>query len=158
LAGLGPQTTSAQEKDTINIMTNSIGMKLAPIPAGKFQMGSPLKEEDRDPEELQHEVTISKPFYIGVHEVSQEQFSRVLGKKTSFLQEKNGGGPDHPADQVRWTEAVEFCQKLSALPEEKKEGRVYRLPTEAEWEYACRAGTTTPFHTGKTLASTQANF
>jgi formylglycine-generating enzyme required for sulfatase activity len=140
------------------VITNSIGMKLAPIPAGKFLMGSPATEAERDAEEVPHEVVMSRPFYLGVYEVTQGQYEKVMGKNPSFFHRRNGGGPDHPVDQVRWPEAVQFCQKLSNLGAERDAGRVYRLPTEAEWEYACRAGTTTPFHAGKSLASTQANF
>jgi formylglycine-generating enzyme required for sulfatase activity len=139
------------------VITNSLGMKLARIPAGKFLMGSPAGEAERDPEELQHEVVISKPFYMGVYEVTQAQYQKVTGQNRSHFNAKNGGGPDHPVEQVRWGEAVNFCKRLSGLPEERKAGRTYRLPTEAEWEYACRAGTTTPFHFGKGLSSTQAN-
>src|SRR5262245_15021491 len=102
-------------------------MKLAYIPAGKFLMGSPANEEERDEGEVQHEVTISKLFYMSVHLVTQAQFEKVMGRNPSFFHPKNGGSPDHPVDQVIWSEAGEFCQKLSALPEEKKAGRVYRL-------------------------------
>src|SRR5262249_53695278 len=140
------------------VITNSLGMKLARIPAGKFQMGSPEAEAERDPEEVQHEVAITRPFYLGVSEVTQDQYQQLLGKNPSFFQGKNGGGPDFPVDQVQWADAVAFCAKLSALPEEKKAGRTYRLPTEAEWEYACRAGTKTAFHGGDALSSAQANF
>ena len=133
-------------------------MKLVLIPAGKFLMGSPAGEGERDPEELQHEVTISKPFYLGAHEVTQGQYQKVMGRNDSHFRGKVGGGPDFPVEQVRSGEAVAFCNKLSNLAEERKAGRVYRLPTEAEWEYACRAGTTTVFHFGNTLAATQANF
>src|SRR5262245_50503181 len=102
-AALAPRT-GAQDGDKVKIMTNSIGMKLAPVPAGKFQMGSPETEEERDTEEAQHEVVISKPFHMGVHEVTQEQFARVTGKNPSFFHDKNGGGPDHPVDQVQWAQ------------------------------------------------------
>src|SRR5262249_50320440 len=133
-------------------------MKLTLILAGKFVMGSPDSEADRDAEELQHEVVISKPFYMGVYEVTQGEYKKIVPKHNSLFHERNGGGPDHPAEQVRWKEAVEFCAKLSDLPVERKAGRVYRLPTEAEWEYACRAGSTTAFPSGEKLASSQANF
>jgi formylglycine-generating enzyme required for sulfatase activity len=122
-------------------------------------MGSPETEAERESKELQHEVTITRPFYMGVHEVTQGQWQKVTAKASrSRFNASNGGGPDHPAENVQWDEAVDFCNRLSALPAEKKAGRTYRLPTEAEWEYACRAGTTTPFHFGKTLSSKQANF
>ncbi len=139
-------------------MTNSIGMKLVLIPAGKFVMGSPAMEQERDPGELQHEVVLTRPFYLGVYEVTQEQYQKVTGKNPALFNEKRDGGPQHPVEQVSWKDAGEFCQRLSALPAERKAGRVYRLPTEAEWEYACRAGTTTVFCTGDALSSKQANF
>jgi formylglycine-generating enzyme required for sulfatase activity len=140
------------------VLTNSLGMRLARIPAGKFRMGSPADEPERDPEEVLHEVAITRPFYLGVYEVTQAQYQRLMGKNPAFFNMQRGGGPDHPVEQVRWAEAVEFCNRLSNLAEERKAGRAYRLPTEAEWEYACRAGTGTPFHAGKGLSSTQANF
>jgi formylglycine-generating enzyme required for sulfatase activity len=148
----------AHSQDAAKEITNSIGMKLVPIPAGKFVMGSPTSEAERDAGEDQHEVAITRPFYLGVHTVTQGQFEKVMGKNPSFFHPKNGGSPDHPVEQVRWGNAQEFCAKLSALPEEKKAGRTYRLPSEAEWEYACRAGTTTVFNVGNSLSSKQANF
>ncbi len=149
-------TTRGQDAD--KAITNSIDMKLAYIPAGKFLMGSPSSEPERDANELQHEVEISRPFYLGVYPVTQAQWLKVMPKNPSHFDARNGGGPLYPVDQVRPAEAAEFCRKLSALPEEKKAGRVYRLPTEAEWEYACRAGTKTAFNVGHSLSSTQANF
>jgi formylglycine-generating enzyme required for sulfatase activity len=142
-------------------MTNSVGMKLAWIPAGKFLMGSPATEADREEGEVQHEVTITRPFYMGAHEVTQREFHQVLGKavkRNAIFTEKRGGSPDHPMDNVVWPQAVDFCVALSTLAEEKQAGRRYRLPTEAEWEYACRAGTATPFAHGTTLSAKQANF
>ena len=155
-AGLAPEYARARQGD--KVLTNSIDMKLVPIPTGKFRMGSPAGEDERDAEELPHEVVITRPFYLGVHEVTQGQFERVTGKNPSFFHKKNGGGPEHPVEQVRWGEAVDFCRRLSTLPAEVKAGRTYRLPTEAEWEYACRAGAATPFHFGGSLSSAQANF
>jgi formylglycine-generating enzyme required for sulfatase activity len=149
---------SARRQDDAREMTNSIGMKLVLIPAGKFVMGSPATEAEREAGEEQHEVAITRPFYLGAYTVTQDQFRNVMGKNPSFFQANKGGGPDHPAEQVRWGEAREFCRRLAALPEEKKGGRTYRLPSEAEWEYACRAGTTTPFNVGGALSSNQANF
>jgi formylglycine-generating enzyme required for sulfatase activity len=132
-------------------ITNSIGMKLARIPAGKFLMGSPETEPGRLPNEgPQHEVTISRPFHIGVYEVTQAEYDKVTGTNPSQFNKDNGGGPKHPVEMVSWHDAVAFCKKLSELPEEKKAGRVYRLPTEAEWEYACRAGTQTAYSFGDT--------
>jgi formylglycine-generating enzyme required for sulfatase activity len=88
-------------------------------------------------------VTLTKPFYIGVYEVTNAQWKRVMGTVPSRWK-----GADLPVGNVGWDDANEFCRRLSALPEEKQAGRVYRLPTEAEWEYACRAGTTTKWSFG----------
>jgi formylglycine-generating enzyme required for sulfatase activity len=99
---------------------------------------------DGDPDEKPvHEVRITKPFYIGVYEVTNAQWSRVMGGVPS-----NWKDDDRPVENVTWTDVVEFCRKLSEQPEERAAGRVYRLPTEAEWEYACRAGTTTKWASG----------
>jgi formylglycine-generating enzyme required for sulfatase activity len=137
-------------------ITNSIGMKLVLIPKGTFMMGSPESEERRrKDEETQHEVTISKDYYLGVYEVTQSEYQQVMNKNPSDFQgaEIKGDSGPHPVDQVSWSDAVEFCKRLSELPEEKKAGRVYRLPTEAEWEYACRAGSTTAYSFGESSQS-----
>ena len=136
-------------------ITNSIGMKLVLIPKGKFMLGSPESEEDRDDDETQHEVTISKDYYLGVHEVTQAQYEKVTGANPSYFQgdEIKGSSSNHPVEQVSWEDAVEFCKKLSDLPEEKAAGRVYRLPTEAQWEYACRAGSKTAYSFGESSKS-----
>ncbi len=158
------------------VITNSIGMKLAVIPAGTFLMGSPDGEAGRHSDETLHEVRITRPFHLGVYEVTQAEYERVMGTNPSCFSvqanvsdeaaaaagrwldpDRPGGGRRRvlgldtsrfPVEMVFWQEAVDFCLKLSALPDEQAAGRVYRLPTEAEWEYACRAGTTTPFHFG----------
>ena len=128
-------------------ITNSIGMKLLLIPKGTFMMGSPETEKGRQENETQHEVTISKDYYLGVHEVTQAQYETVMGKNPSHFQGAIVGNEnaDLPVENVSWDDTVEFCKKLSDLPEEKKAGRLYRLPTEAEWEYACRAGSKTAY-------------
>ena len=112
-------------------ITNRIDMKLRFIPAGKFVMGSPETErsepERQSNEGPQHEVTITRPFYAGIHEVTQEQFQRVMGKNPSHFTAARGGGPDHPVEQVLWTDADTFCRKLSELTGERAAGRVYRL-------------------------------
>lgn len=114
--------------------TNSIGMEFVKIPAGSFMMGAPESEQgSNDDERPQHKVTISRDFYVGKTEVTQEQWQAVMGYNPSFF--KNC--PKCPVETVLWEEAQEFIKKLNA----KNEG-VYRLPTEAEWEYAARAGTT----------------
>ncbi len=132
--------------------TNSIGMEFASIPAGKFLMGSPKTEKERDPDETQHEVTLTQGFRMGVHEVTQAQYEQVMGKNPSHFK-----GATLPVEQVSYHDAVAFCKKLSVLPAEKAAGCEYRLPTQAEWEYCCRAGTSTLFHFGNELNGTQAN-
>jgi formylglycine-generating enzyme required for sulfatase activity len=128
-------------------LTNSIGMKLVLIPKGIFMMGSPETEKGRQENETQHEVTISKDYYLGVYEVTQAQYEKVMGKNPSHFQGAIVGNEnaDLPVENVSWDDAVEFYKKLSELPDEKKAGRVYRLPTEAEWEYGCRAGSKTAY-------------
>ena len=144
---------------------NAIGMKFAFIPAGEFLMGSPESEKERNSNEYQHRVRITQPFYLGVYEVTQAQYERVMGKNPSFFS-TSGSGKDrvagkntseYPVEQVSWDDAVEFCRRLSNLPAERAAGNVYRLPSEAEWEYACRAGAQTSFHFGGVLNGTQAN-
>jgi formylglycine-generating enzyme required for sulfatase activity len=136
-------------------ITNSIGMKLVLIPKGTFMMGSPKSEEGHQKDENQHEVTISMDYYLGVYEVMQAQYEKVIGKNPSLFQGAIDGNEnaDRPVENVSWDDAVEFCKKLSELPDEKKAGRVYRLPTEAEWEYACRAGGKTAFSFGESSES-----
>jgi formylglycine-generating enzyme required for sulfatase activity len=136
-------------------ITNSIGMKLMLIPKGTFMMGSPESEQGRFENETQHDVTISKDYYLGVYEVTQAQHEKVMGKNPSHFQGAIVGNEnaDLPVENVSWEDAVEFCKKLSDLPEEKKAGRVYRLPTEAEWEYACRAGSKTSYSFGSNSKS-----
>ena len=124
--------------------TNSIGMKLKLIPAGEFLMGSPESDEDAgDSENPQHRVRITKPFYLGVTEVTQGQWEAVMGTRPWSGETYVKEGSDYAASYVDWQDAWEFCKKLSS-----KEGVPYRLPTEAEWEYACRGETTTVYHFG----------
>ena len=127
-------------------------MEFASIPAGKFLMGSPHTEKGRQEGETQHEVTLTQGFRMGVHEVTQAQYEQVMGKNPSSFK-----GATLPVEMVNYDDALAFCKKLSDLPAEKAVGRKYRLPTEAEWEYCCRAGTSTPFHFGNELNGTQAN-
>ena len=119
-------------------LVEGIRLEMVLIPAGKFKMGSPASENGRDNNETQHEVTLTKPFYIGKYEVTQEQWEGVMGNNLSRIK-----GTKLPVTDVSWEDCQEFIKKLNA----KKEGG-YRLPTEAEWEYACRAGTTTEYSFG----------
>lgn len=148
-------------------MTNSIGMKFLLIPPGEFQMGSSAEEVasllqeakqqnspqyyiDRIPSEApKHTVRVTKPFYLGACEVTQAEYEGLMGNNPSYFK----GKPARPVEQVTWYDAMEFCRKLSELINEKKMRAVYRLPTEAEWEYACRAGTSSRFGIGKNADS-----
>jgi WD40 repeat protein/formylglycine-generating enzyme required for sulfatase activity/serine/threonine protein kinase len=139
---------------------NSIGMKFVLIPPGEFDMGSTeedvaeLLEEaraknlpswyiDRLPAEApKHRVRITKAFWLGMTEVTQEQYERVMGANPSHFK----GDPTRPVEMVSWNDAASFCEKLGQLSGEQATSVVYRLPTEAEWEYACRAGTTTRWY------------
>jgi formylglycine-generating enzyme required for sulfatase activity len=133
----------ARAQQSPEVLENSIGMKLVKIPAGEFDMGhadNGLATRYAGPV---HRVRITKPFFLGMHEVTNAQWKAVSKSEPSTWKE-----PDRPVDTVDWGQAAGFCKALSGLPEEKKAGRVYRLPTEAEWEYACRAGTKTLYPFG----------
>jgi uncharacterized protein (TIGR03067 family) len=144
-----PEANQAQPKDPPKHFTNSIGMKFVWIPPGTFVMGSPKEEKERDANETQHKVTLTKGFYMGVYPVTQEHWQEVMGNNPS----KFNGEKNLPVEYVSWDDCQEFLKKLQG-----KDKKPYRLPTEAEWEYACRAGTTTPFHFGETISSDQANY
>jgi formylglycine-generating enzyme required for sulfatase activity len=136
-------------------IANSIGIRLISIPAGEFAMGSPPTEPGRRDRETRTQVVL-RSFYLGQFEVTQSQYEEVMGDRPSAFA---ASGPqaaavegldtaDFPVDSATWFQAVEFCERLSQSEPEKQAGRRYRLPTEAEWEYACRAGTTGPFAFG----------
>jgi formylglycine-generating enzyme required for sulfatase activity len=135
---------------------NQITLDMVAIPGGKFVMGSPDEENGRDTEKPQHLVTVP-PFYLGRVPVTQSQWRFVAGldriDRNLEPELSRFSGDDLPVERVSWEDATEFCARLSAHT-----GRAYRLPSEAEWEYACRAGTTTPFHFGKTLNTNVANY
>ena len=126
------------------ITSASTGMKLVLIPAGTFMMGSPASDKDADAEETpQHEVRITKSFFLGQTEVTQGQWKAVIGMEPWRGKTDVKAGSDYPATYISWDDAMTFCEKLS-----QTEGKEYRLPTEAEWEYACRAGTKTKWSFG----------
>jgi len=142
-------------------------MRLTLIHPGEFNMGAPEGEVgSRIDERPVHAVKITAPFFLGVYEVTQAEYEKVMSVNPSYfssvgagrLKVKNLDTGRLPVEQVSWDDCIVFCEKLSALPEEKAAGRVYRLPTEAEWQYSCRAGSTGPFTTGSSLGSDQANF
>ena len=124
-------------------ITNSIGMKLQLIPAGNFTMGSPDSEKGYTEREQQHPVRITKAFFLGKYEVTQGEWQAVIDSKPWKGRDNVKEGDDYPATYVSWEDAVNFCKRLS-----RKEGIGYRLPTEAEWEYACRGHSATRFHFG----------
>jgi len=128
--------------------TAGLNIKMVFIKGGTFIMGSPESEVDRENNEMQHRVTLSN-FYIGRYEVTQKQWRAVMGNNPSHFTNCD----NCPVEMISWYDAQEFIKKLNA-----KMGKTYRLPTEAEWEYACRAGTTTPFNTGHNLTTSQANY
>ena len=142
-------------------VVNGAGMRLMLVPAGTFAMGSPSGEVGRQAcEGPARPKTIARPFYLGAHPVTQGEFERIMGTNPARFRHVSGHDTTaFPVENVTWHEADEFCRRLSALPFEKERGRRYRLPTEAEWEYACRAGEASqPFSTGRSLGSAQANF
>ncbi|NQZ60588.1 bifunctional serine/threonine-protein kinase/formylglycine-generating enzyme family protein [Crocosphaera sp.] len=127
---------------------NDVFLDMVQIPGGTFMMGSPESEEGRDDDEAQQQVTVDD-FYIGKYEVTQEQWQAIMGNNPASF--KKGG--KYPVEKVSWNDCQEFCEKLS-----EKTGLTFTLPTEAQWEYACRAGTTTPFYYGETLSTDIANY
>nr|MDZ8131827.1 formylglycine-generating enzyme family protein [Nostoc sp. DedQUE07] len=136
---------------------NGVNLEMVYIPGGEFWMGSPESEGKRySNERPQHKVTI-KPFLISKYAITQVQWREVASlqevRQTLKLRPSRNGGKSHPITQVSWFDAVEFCDRLS-----EKTGKQYRLPSEAEWEYACRSGTTTPFHFRETITSDLANY
>jgi formylglycine-generating enzyme len=135
------------------------GIKVCWCPPGKFLMGSPASEPDRRPDEGPVEVRLTKGFWMGKYEVTQGQWKRIVGEFPREL--KIGVGDDFPMHSINYDEAVGFCQKATKRGREAGEvprGWAFQLPTEAQWEYACRAGTTTATAFGERLSSKQANF
>jgi formylglycine-generating enzyme required for sulfatase activity len=130
-----------------------IGIEMLPVRPGEFLMGSPSSEKDRASDELQHRVKLTQPFWFGKYEVTQGQWEAVMRNNPSHFK-----GEDLPVERVSWEDAMEFCRKLNQLDGNRPRGYVYSLPTEAQWEYVCRAGTTTATAFGNSLSSREANF
>ncbi|MEB3295575.1 MAG: formylglycine-generating enzyme family protein [Synechococcales bacterium] len=154
--------TIERESQVVQTFTEDLGngilLDIVLIPPGQFLMGSPHNELERQPSEgPQHLVTIQQPFFMGQYQVTQAQWEQVA--KMKQVKRKLKAKPSHfngnnlPVEQISWLDAEEFCLRLSAHTK-----RNYRLPSEAEWEYACRAGTTTPFHFGETIDAKLANY
>jgi formylglycine-generating enzyme required for sulfatase activity len=171
-AKVSPAGTTEPEKHVVN----SVRMKLVLVAAGGFTMGTSAEGLARfkknnpgwyplEKEGPAHQVRITRPFYLGAYEVTQEEYEAVMGSNPSYFAATGKGkaqvvGLDtrrFPVEMVSWHDATEFCRKLSESPAERKAGRAYRLPTEAEWEHACRAGTAGLFSFGNSLSARQAN-
>ncbi len=142
------------------LIPNGIGMTFALIPAGKYLMGSHDSEPGRrgNFEGPRHAVEITRPFYISVFPVTQGQYEKVVGKNPAHFTRTRGGGSDHPVESVAWHEAEQFCQKLSIRSEEEIHDRAYRIPSEAEWEYACRGGTNSYYSFGDKITQKLAHY
>lgn len=137
-----------EAKSFVEDLGNGALLEMVQIPGGTFTMGSPVSEAGRSGSESpQRQVTVPA-FFMGRYQVTQAQYQAITGNNPS-----NFKGVNRPVEKVSWNEAVEFCKKLS-----QKTGRNYRLPSEAEWEYACRAGTTTPFYFGETITTDLVNY
>jgi formylglycine-generating enzyme required for sulfatase activity len=151
------QRQQSRADQFIELLPDNLPLEMVSIPAGTFLMGSPEDDPERyDVESPQHEVNIDT-FFMGRYPITQTQW-RVVSAMPQVDRALNPApshfkGDNRPVEQVTWYDALEFCERLS-----KNTGRLYRLPTEAEWEYACRAGTTTPFHFGETITTVLANF
>ncbi len=139
------ETSQSQAKRVVFDLGNGIKLEMVSIPKGSFQMGSENGNSDEKPA---HQVEIKKAFWMGKYPVTQAQYQQIMGNNPSRFK-----GEKRPVETVSWLEAVEFCKKLSQKLEME-----FRLPIEAEWEYACRAKTTTPFHFGETITTDLVNY
>ncbi|NEN91516.1 MAG: SUMF1/EgtB/PvdO family nonheme iron enzyme, partial [Okeania sp. SIO3H1] len=140
--------TQESARQKIEDLGNGIKLEMVYIPGGSFIMGSPENEKGRDKNESpQHQVTL-QPFYMSKYPITQEQYQVITGENPSGFK-----GKKRPVENMNWRNAREFCQKLS-----EKTEKVYRLPSESQWEYACRARTTTPFYFGETITSDLVNY
>ncbi len=162
LSDLAPGSKEAQVRQQhwaiklglpMEVKTNKSGISLRLIPPGKFIMGSPLREAGRNSDEKPRNVLVTRPFYCGKFEITQKQWKLVMGSNPSFFR---NDAEDNPVEQVSWNDCQDFLKRLCIL--EKVPQGTYCLLTEAQWEYACRAGTGTPFCYGESLDSNMANF
>jgi uncharacterized protein (TIGR02996 family) len=157
-------------RPVVPTIVNSVGMTFALIPPGNFLMGSPKDEDGRFPDETPlHPVTLTSAYYLGVHPVTQAQYRQVMGHNPSYFvrvgeaadsADELGSTDDFPVESVSWEDAVAFCKRLGGKVAERRAKRSYRLPSEAEWEYACRGGiyTPTPYHFGNQLSPELARY
>ena len=147
LAGAGTPAAAPRRPVVVDRVT---GTRLVSLPGGTFTMGSPSSEFGRNADEAPHEVAVA-PLFIGEHEVTQREWREAMGANPSHFADC---GDDCPVEEVNFYDVADYLAKLTARSSEFS----YRLPSEAEWEYACRAGTTTPFATGENLTTDQANY
>ncbi len=146
----GEMQQGQSKSERVFDLLEGVKLEMIKIPAGAFMMGSPAKEQWRSEDEKQHRVMLSKDFWIGKFEVTQEQYQSVMVTNPSLLKK----GARHPVENISWKDAVAFCQKLNKLYEgELPKGYQFDLPTEAQWEYACRAGTAASLNNDKDLTS-----
>lgn len=143
----GPTKKESSVKEEVIDLGKGVKLEMVLIPAGKYKMGSPASEKGREKNETQHEVSLTKSFYMGKYEVTQEQWEAVMGNNPIRTK-----GAKLPVTEVSWVKCQEFVKRLNA----KTNGNC-RLPTEAEWEYSCRAGTTTAYSIGNNLTKNDAN-
>jgi len=162
LSGLASGSRAAQNRQRdwaiklglpLEVKTKKTAIKLRLVPPGKFIMGSPFREEKRNNDEKPHHVVLSQPFYCGKFEISQKEWKQVMGKNPSYFKDS---GENAPVEQVSWEDCQKFLKKLCII--EKVAPGTYRLPSEEQWEYACRAGTNTAFCYGDNVDSKMANF
>jgi formylglycine-generating enzyme required for sulfatase activity len=149
ILGLGSVSREPKQAQyEIEDLDNGVTLEMVFIPGDTFMMGSPENEKERrNAEGPQHRVTV-KPFCMGKYPVTQSQWQAVMGENPSDFK-----GENRPVEQVSYDDVLKFCQRLS-----EKTGKAYHLPSEAEWEYACRAGTTTPFYFGETITTDLVNY
>ncbi|MGC9326308.1 MAG: formylglycine-generating enzyme family protein [Candidatus Hinthialibacter sp.] len=152
---INPETSLEEVFVSLDLPADAIELQMVKIPAGAFWMGSPVGEPRRSTDEFQHFVKLTKDFYIGKYEITQAQYEAVMGVNPSFFQHQ----PNYPVERVSWYDGVKFCNRLSEMKGYKTvydlgvltadwNADGFRLPTEAEWEYACRSGAASAFYWG----------
>src|SRR4051812_8249009 len=159
-------------KEIVLDLGRGVELELVRIDPGEFTMGSPADEKERYKDEAQHPVKITRPFYLGKYEVTQQQYTLLTGEDNPSYFSSTGGGKEQvggldtsrfPVEQLSWRDATSYCatlnrEHLAAVPGAlRRAGYKFGLPTEAQWEYSCRAGTTSAFHFGDEFDGKQAN-